>query len=265
MYPLRLISPVLLAALAGCATVEGRPVSAPEAPAPEVAAPEDTLPAPEPEVPLEDRWREPFAVQSVGRIGWREPRPTVVRMEQGSAARPDTVPLAAVAVDTPASRPAPAPPRPADPPRTAARPAPASGGGSSTPASTRTPGNARRTHEVRPGETFFGVARRYNVTADALRAANPGVDPDRLRSGTTLWIPGAAPASSGSGAARPASGAPARPPAARPANRTHRVVSGDTLFGIAQKYGVSAAAIRAANRMENDVVKLGQTLVIPGS
>jgi LysM repeat protein len=254
MYPSsRWISPVLLAVFAGCASAEGAPASGPSAPATAAAeAPDTAPPAPEPEVPLEARWAAPFAVQSTGQLAVREPRPEVVRLA-ASPAR-DTVPLAPVAVDTAAPR---APARATrDTTRTAVRtPAPSSGRqGSAAPPSRA----GRRSHEVRPGETFYGVARRYSVTPAALRAENPGVDPERLRSGTTLWIPaaGSAPTSSSSTPSRPA--APARAAA-----RTHTVVSGDTLFGIARKYGVSPAAIRGANRMESDVVKLGQTLVIP--
>nr|WP_229838085.1 N-acetylmuramoyl-L-alanine amidase [Cellvibrio zantedeschiae] len=45
--------------------------------------------------------------------------------------------------------------------------------------------------------------------------------------------------------------------------RKHVVISGDTLTDIAVQYKVSAAKIRKANNMKNDVVKLGQTLKIP--
>jgi N-acetylmuramoyl-L-alanine amidase len=45
--------------------------------------------------------------------------------------------------------------------------------------------------------------------------------------------------------------------------RKHVVAAGDTLTGIAVQYKVSAAKIRTANNMKNDVVKLGQTLKIP--
>jgi membrane-bound lytic murein transglycosylase D len=287
MYPFRLITPVLLAALAGCASGEAMVAAAPATPAPEVAAPVDTVPpAPvvEPDAPLEQRWAAPFAVQSVGQLAARDPRPAVVRLETADSApkpvRPDTVPLNAVPVDTASARP-PAPPRPrADSTRTATRPArPASGGAAP---STRSGGSTRRSHEVKPGETFYGVARRFDVTPAALRAANPGVDPETLRSGTTLWIPGASASSSSTtttrtGESRGSSAAP-RPAAksddaprsgsssaARAGRRTHTVVRGDTLFGIARKYGVSAAAIRTANKLEDDNVKLGATLVIPAS
>ena len=46
-------------------------------------------------------------------------------------------------------------------------------------------------------------------------------------------------------------------------HRRHVVASGDTLNVIATRYGVTAAAIRGANRLPGDVVKLGQTLTIP--
>jgi len=47
------------------------------------------------------------------------------------------------------------------------------------------------------------------------------------------------------------------------AERKHLVISGDTLTDIAMQYKVSAAKIRKANNMKNDIVKLGQTLKIP--
>ena len=43
----------------------------------------------------------------------------------------------------------------------------------------------------------------------------------------------------------------------------HLVSSGDTLSGIAQKYGVGKSAIREANSLNGDVVRLGQKLKIP--
>jgi LysM repeat protein len=96
---------------------------------------------------------------------------------------------------------------------------------------------------VEYGETWYGIANQYGVPSKDLAAANPEVDPERLRSGTVLRIPRV-----GQAVQRP---------------RTHTVSRGDTLFGIARRYGVSVTALRSANRITDDVVRLGQTLVIP--
>lgn len=43
----------------------------------------------------------------------------------------------------------------------------------------------------------------------------------------------------------------------------HVIASGDTLSQIAERYNVSAASIRRANRLSNDQIRIGQTLNIP--
>ena len=126
------------------------------------------------------------------------------------------------------------------------------------PASSRTTA-APRTHTVAWGDTWYGIALKYDVSSSSLRAANPDVDPDRLRSGTVLRIP------SGPGSARsaaPTTGTNGRSTSA-PQRRTHKVEAGESLWGIARRYGVSTAAIREANDLDDDRVRIGETLVIP--
>lgn len=41
------------------------------------------------------------------------------------------------------------------------------------------------------------------------------------------------------------------------------VASGDTLYGIAKKNGTSVAAIKSANGLSSDTIRIGQSLVIP--
>lgn len=43
----------------------------------------------------------------------------------------------------------------------------------------------------------------------------------------------------------------------------HKVQSGQTLSAIAQAYGVSVDKIKKANKLKNDVIRVGQTLFIP--
>lgn len=43
----------------------------------------------------------------------------------------------------------------------------------------------------------------------------------------------------------------------------HTVRSGDTLSGIARKYGSSVSKIKAANGLKSDMIRAGRTLVVP--
>jgi LysM repeat protein len=243
---------LLVVVLTACGGGTGDVASAGPAPEPvradTSAAPAEPAAVQEPEPSLQERWQAPFAVQSRGRTAPRETRASVVRTEGGTVpavARRnpepvDTVDAAETELASPVATEAPPPRRAAaapPPSRQPERPARA--------ASTRA-----QTHTVVAGETFFGIARRYNVPPAALRAANPGVDENQIRTGQTLRIPPA--------------GASTAPTAPASAQRTHLVGTGDTLYGIARRYGVSPQAIREANRMESDNVRLGQTLVIPG-
>jgi len=47
-----------------------------------------------------------------------------------------------------------------------------------------------RTVAVRRGETVFGLARRYGIKQSDLLAANPGLDPPKLKAGQILRLPG---------------------------------------------------------------------------
>ena len=46
---------------------------------------------------------------------------------------------------------------------------------------------------------------------------------------------------------------------------TYTVQSGDTLWSIAKKYGISVEELKAANGLTNNLLQLGQSLIIPGT
>lgn len=113
-----------------------------------------------------------------------------------------------------------------------------------------------RTHTVAYGETWLGIALRYGISWRELAEANPGVDPERLVSGRRLRIPG------GEAREEPASAA-RNGDADEP--RRHTVRAGDSLWIIARRYEVSMETIRQANDLDDDRVRIGQVLVIPGA
>lgn len=44
-------------------------------------------------------------------------------------------------------------------------------------------------HVVQPKETFYALSKRYGASAEAIQAANPGLDPTKMQIGTTILIP----------------------------------------------------------------------------
>ncbi|WP_206708607.1 LysM peptidoglycan-binding domain-containing protein [Koleobacter methoxysyntrophicus] len=42
---------------------------------------------------------------------------------------------------------------------------------------------------IRSGDTFYSIARRFKTTVEALKKANPGVNPDALLIGQRICIP----------------------------------------------------------------------------
>ena len=54
-----------------------------------------------------------------------------------------------------------------------------------------------------------------------------------------------------------------RKPTTSSGSKYHKIVSGDTLYGLALKYGTSVSAIKRANGMRSDVIIKGKTIKIP--
>ncbi len=92
-------------------------------------------------------------------------------------------------------------------------------------------------HLVQDGETFFGIANRYNLKADVLRALNPDVDPQAIKVGSTrLKVK---------------------------IKAKHTVGAGDILSVVATKYDISKKALMDANKLTKDYSKRGDVLIIP--
>ena len=109
-------------------------------------------------------------------------------------------------------------------------------------------------HRVRRGETLRLIARRYGVSQHQLQVWNRLGKGTRLRSGQRLRV------SAPDVAVRSTS--KARTKAAK--GHSHVVRPGETLSGLARRYGVSVQALRAANGLPEDAtLKRGARLKIP--
>ncbi len=93
------------------------------------------------------------------------------------------------------------------------------------------------TYTVGAGETFYGVASRLNMKLSTLKALNPDVDENSVKSGVTkLRVK---------------------------VKAIHTVGPGDLLRVVAQKYGVSKEALMKANHKTKDLAVRGEKLLIP--
>jgi peptidoglycan DL-endopeptidase LytF len=126
------------------------------------------------------------------------------------------------------------------------------------------------THVLQTGETFYSIARLHGISVESLQQANPGLDSRRLRPGQVLRLPAGATGGPVTAVPTPPPTPVPQVPPARPAppasGTLHVVVAGDNLNAIARRYGVTPAAIKAANQLANpDALSVGQKLVIPGA
>jgi LysM repeat protein len=110
-------------------------------------------------------------------------------------------------------------------------------------------------HKITKGESFAKLAQDYHVTVNAIKEANPGVDPTKLQIGQSVKIPAATAAATTSGAAPAAAG--------NGGLQSYTVKSGDTLIKIANQFGVTVKALRTANNLTTDKIRVGQHLKIP--
>lgn len=142
-------------------------------------------------------------------------------------------------------------------------------------------------HVVYPGQRLGSIAKRYNVSIDALCAANGINRRDPIRPGQKLVIPGkSVPGKKAPERSRPApdedEGSSSKPPPpnaktvpdseARRERRVspkpplkHKVYKGQRLGSIAKRYNVSVEAICHASGISlGDPIHPGDTLLIPG-
>ena len=99
---------------------------------------------------------------------------------------------------------------------------------------------ASGTYTVQSGDTLSGIAAQYGTSWQTLQQLNGIADPNLIYPGQVLKVPDGAPSQSVT---------------------TYTIQSGDTLSGIAAKYGTSVSDLVALNGIANpDVIYAGQTI-----
>ncbi|RZS98495.1 LysM peptidoglycan-binding domain-containing protein [Cecembia calidifontis] len=100
-------------------------------------------------------------------------------------------------------------------------------------------------HQVDPGETLFGISRRYQTAINDILQANEQLK-DGLKAGQRIRIPYI------TKAAIPTD------------SRLHKVAPGETLFAISRQYGVTVNDLMAWNQLKGNDISVGQALIIKG-
>jgi LysM repeat protein len=102
------------------------------------------------------------------------------------------------------------------------------------------------TYVIQSGDTFYSLARRFNVSVDTLLAANPGINPDLIRIGQSICVP------------------TLPTPTITCPGPTYTIRMGDTLFSLARTLGFTVQSILATNPGINpNSLKVGQILCLP--
>lgn len=123
------------------------------------------------------------------------------------------------------------------------------GSGGSSGGGTTTSGSDT-VYTVKAGDTLSGIAAKYGTTYQKLAAYNGISNPNKISVGQKIKIPGAG----SSGSASSGGG-----------DTVYTVKAGDTLSGIAAKYGTTYQTLASYNGISNpNKISVGQKIKIPG-
>lgn len=101
------------------------------------------------------------------------------------------------------------------------------------------------TYTVKSGDSLWKIANEYGLTVAELKSLN-GLTSDNLSVGQVLKV------SNSSGSSNSSS-------------NTYTVKSGDSLWKIANQYGVTVNELKSLNDLTSDILSIGQVLKIPSS
>ena len=99
--------------------------------------------------------------------------------------------------------------------------------------------NEGSVYVVEAGDTLYSIARKFNTTVDKLKEVN-GIIGDILSIGASIVIPGSTLSDI----------------------IVHKVISGDSLWSLANKYNTTVDAIKQLNNLVSDLLTVGQDLQV---
>ena len=105
--------------------------------------------------------------------------------------------------------------------------------------------SASGTYTVKSGDSLWKIANEYGLTVAELKSLN-GLTSDNLSIGQVLKVSNSSGSSNSSG-------------------NTYTVKSGDSLWKIANQYGITVNELKSLNDLTSDILSIGQVLQIPSS
>lgn len=111
-------------------------------------------------------------------------------------------------------------------------------------------------HVVAKGETIYSLTKTFEVSVDEIKKVNPGIDINTIKIGETINIPLKTKevnnASTPSYTKATTSNTSAK----------HIVKSGESMYAIAKKYGITINDLNKWNSIDNNSIKIGQVLIV---
>jgi LysM repeat protein len=114
------------------------------------------------------------------------------------------------------------------------------------------------TYIVGKGDSLSVLAKRFNLKVAEIMALNNITNPNMIRRGQSLILPGKVDVSAPLRARKPARSKPKKH------GNAYVVKRGDSLSKIAVEFGTTVSALKEANELKNTRIYAGQELVIPG-
>ena len=122
------------------------------------------------------------------------------------------------------------------------------------------------TYIVQNGDYLSKISKKFNITQKAILAANPGLNPDKIRIGQKIQLPGKVEVGEQKTPANAI--APAVKKVYVPytgETKEYVVKSGDTLGAIAYGNGINIRQLKELNSLTGDSIRVGQKLRIPAN